>query len=634
MRMSWGRRTLCQVPGPVRSEVRVSPEGYGGRPVLCRSMPVPYTPMLESQLVTTWKHRRFPLIPVLLCLFGGYLPALLYGGVSREIENEYRGRYENRAIFLKVPVHGRREILYPRGGGVVPDAAVSAEPLAFRVGDQVRITKLNFRDSNIEFEIASVDLNQKSAILFDFGQSLTYTFSRRDEFEAALAATFTEGLTYRQIDQAREDFVKDQFSRVVSQIATTTGAETDFVIETILSASPEFAAVQRRAAQLEEQLQGLQGQLREKESAQSAADTEVRNLRNRLSDIERSRGDLEERARTVEAERDRLNQELQQLRTTSRRYEEQLREVASRLDVEAGSRDQLGRQVESLSQNIDNLKRERDSFEEKSNRLEKQVTDLQSERSKLTDELSSARRELASLRSDLRTLTSNRESLQATFVRTREARDQLETANQLADALTLRRRTGTNRDSAKSVMAEVYLLTQRLGQIEVIPPERAEDPGRLRVELNSPDTVQFNEEERRLLEALGKHLTVEAEWTSWSGDLKAALVEGEPSQTVEPRESASWVWNFQGAVARPEPLSLELRLTDAHGLPVRLGEFQFEVQPGGISGILGGISLLWLGVGVVLGSLLGGGLIGLTRSRTRRTAPPRQTRSYSSEKSL
>ena len=163
--------------------------------------------------------RTFGVLCALLVSVAGRLD----GAVSREVEAEYRQRFENRAMFLKMPVHGNRQVIHLRAGLVVPDRAALAQPLTFRVGEQVRITQLNFRDSAIEFRIASIDLTQQATVAFEFGESLSYTFHQRPAFESALDGAFTEGLTFRDIDSAKEQFVRDQFQRVVGQISDSTG---------------------------------------------------------------------------------------------------------------------------------------------------------------------------------------------------------------------------------------------------------------------------------------------------------------------------------------------------------------------------------------------------------------------------
>ncbi len=564
-------------------------------------------------------------------VFPGFIAAAsLLGGVSREVENEYRARYANRALFLKLPVYGERQVVYPREGGVVPEPG-GALPLTFKVGEQVRITDLDFKDSAIEFRLSSVDLVKRGVLVFSFGQSLTHTFAQRDVFEAALAASFTEGLTYRDIDQAKEQYIQGQFDRLVRQFAETTGSAPDAVLESMLRAIPQYRELQQRAEENEQRARALAASLKEEQGTRTKAVAEVEGLRRRVSELERSGSTVQRERDELTAERDRLRRELQELQSANRRFQEQVSAVAAKLDVQLDSNAQLGRQVQSLSQNIDALQRERSELSQKAGRLEERVAQLVKDRDKLASDLAAAVKENGRLQADLRALTSNRESLQAVYLRTREARERLELADQLAQAITLKWDASRARDNGRLV-GELYLLSQRLGTLELLPPTRAGETGSLTLRMESPDTVQFSEDERRLFDALGRQLKLEAAWTSWSGQLQAGLSEGEPVRVVAPRGEAVWVWKFAGMSTEPDTVNLRLRLLDANDLVVPLADLQMTLRPSGWRGYLTDLSLISLALGALLGSLVGGGLMMMTRRRA--LGQHHQPRQYSAEKVL
>lgn len=554
-----------------------------------------------------------------------------HAGVSREVEAEYRGRYVNRAIFLRLPVFGERQVAYVRGGTAVPDPGSASSPLIFRVGEQVRITQIDFRDSDIEFRLSAVDLSRRSVLVFSFGQSLTQTFPQRDQFEAALAASFTEGLTYRDLEQAKEDYVKNQFQRQIQQFAATTGSDTETVIESMLAVSPKYRELQSRTEEAEAQTRRLDTALKEQQAARTQAETELESTRRRLTELERTGSATRRERDEAVAERDRLRRELQDQQASSRRIQEQVSAAAAKLDVQVDSNSQLSRQVQTLTQNIEALQKERTDLSQRATRLGEQLSQVTRERDKLSADLSSATRENAKLQGDLSALTSNRESLQATYLRTRDDRDRLEAADQLAAAMDLRWSAGPARNGNGPV-ADIVLGNQRLGRVELTPPLKSGESAIVKLVMDSPDTVQFSEDERRLFDALGKQLKVEASWTSWSGAIQPVLVEGEALRTVAPREEATWTWSFAGVPQQPEKLGLRLTARDANGLAVPLGEYQVEMAPAGLAGLMAGFSLPWLLGGALLGSLLGGGLIALTRRQAM--TPRSQGRSYSSEKAL
>lgn len=567
-----------------------------------------------------------------VCLVCSSLAAAgsVLAGVSREVENEYRARYANRAMFLRLPVFGERQIVYPRGGGAVAEPA-GALPLTFKVGEQVRITDLDFKDATIEFRLSSIDLTRRAVLIFNFGQSLTHTFPQRDTFEAALTATFTEGITYRDIDDAKDQYIRNQFDRTVRQFAETTESTPDAVLEAMARAIPSYRQLQQRLEEAEQQNRDLAASLKEEEAAKGKALSELESLRRRASELEKT-GSLAQRERDeLTSERDRLRRELQELQTANRRFQEQISAVAAKLDVQVDSNAQLGRQVQSLSQNIDLLQRERSELSQKAVRLEERVAQLVKERERLASELATAVKENSRLQADLRTLTSNRESLQATYLRTREARDRLEMARQLGESLVLKWNGLPERNNGE-LEGELYLLNQRLGLLELFPPARVGESASLTLRTESPDTVQFSDDERRLFDALGRQLKIEAEWIPWEGSLQARLREGEALRAVAPREEAVWVWDFAGSPERPEVLSLRLRVLAEGGLAVPVGEFQTAIRPSGWRGFLAEVSWVSLVAGALLGSVVGGGLMVLTRRRA--FSHRHQPRNYPAEKAL
>ncbi|MFQ5930100.1 MAG: hypothetical protein ACE5MK_10390, partial [Acidobacteriota bacterium] len=151
-------------------------------------------------------YRKLQLLALFLSL-GLWLNA----GVRREVEDWYVQKYENKAMFLKVPIRGEQQMVYVRNTGPVLDRRTGGLSLLFKVGDQVRITKVDFKGGSIRFKIASVDLRRESEIIFEFPQQLREGFPQRASFDAALEATLTEGLSYTDIDSAKEKFIKTEF---------------------------------------------------------------------------------------------------------------------------------------------------------------------------------------------------------------------------------------------------------------------------------------------------------------------------------------------------------------------------------------------------------------------------------------
>ncbi|MGW8181097.1 MAG: sigma factor-like helix-turn-helix DNA-binding protein [bacterium] len=140
---------------------------------------------------------RSPVDVSLLLVFLA-IGSVAYSGVSKEMETYYTQTYLNKAIFLKVPVRGDRQTVYVLERGSSLDQSSLGEPLRFKVGEQVRITGLSFKDSSIEFRVSSLDTARKGTVIFRFRNPLRHSFVSRPSFDAALEDSFTEGLSYQE----------------------------------------------------------------------------------------------------------------------------------------------------------------------------------------------------------------------------------------------------------------------------------------------------------------------------------------------------------------------------------------------------------------------------------------------------
>ena len=559
--------------------------------------------------------------------------SLLLAGVSKEVENEYKQQFENKALFLKQPVRGERQTFHLRGQVIVPDTSNLGNTLTFRVGEQVRILEVDFKDSEVEFKVASIDLARRAAIDFDFGQSVSYTFPERPAFDRALAETFTEGLTYNDLDKAKADFVKDQYGRVVNQFADTTGTSTKFVEQTILSAIPEMAQLKKEAQDLRTKLAQTEQDLKEEQNRRQTAEGLAREAKTTLSTVHQNTADLQRRYDEVEAERDRLQGQITSLNGENRKFKEQLDAIARKLDVQMGSNSKLDQQVDKLTQNIDELSSDRTRLSGQVDELNAKVSELTQERAKLTRQLGDAQKKSAKLEGNLRAVTSNRESLEATYLRTKEDKEALERADRLGAGLSLRRPQGGQTEDGVE-RADIYLLSQLIGSLEVQPPKDPEGIARLVVRTASPNTVQFTDEERTLYEALGSGLKIQPTWRSWSGSLQPVLSSGEAVQVIAPREESDWQWSFRGSPSDNDRLVLDLRILDKDGQSVPLGDYQFQVRGAGWMSLLSGSPYIPGLIGFLLGIALAGIAIALRDRRSSRQRRPARPVSVPSAKEL
>jgi predicted nuclease with TOPRIM domain len=559
--------------------------------------------------------------------------------VSKEIITEYETNYVNRAMFLKVPIRGERQTIFLRGSNLIPDDSTAGLPLSFLVGEQVRVTELKFRDSSIEFRVSGIDGAKKGTLVYQFPGQLEFNFPERKNFDRALNNSLTSGLSYREIEAAKKEFIQNEFRRITQQIALTTSTSNSFVTQAISTEIPEVNAALKSRDAAEKSLASLQ-------SKYDTTDNERKQLSEQVSELKNSLRRTQEESRNIRNEKDSLarkegsqQQELAGLRTENSRIKEQLNSLAGEMDIQLGSNTSLSGQVNSLSTNLQNLKNDWAALQEKMDSTEKELTKIRGDRNKLTSDLSVSRRKSSQLESRLNSLTSNKNSLEANFVRTKNKLDNLELAEKTAASVSLSRLQDNPGGIEGAVSYAVNLLSKRIGVLSVKPPENIEDEGKAVFTVESPDTVQFTDEERIMFASLGKRTRVSAVWVSMGGSLDSRLTAGEELQAVAPRENAEWTWLFSGTSDSLEPVMLKVNFLDENENIVPVTELEFEIEPESIIPIkIAGSFWIPVLIGFILGSLLVAILFKFTRERSNGRSKREKTRKdpskYSTQKDL
>jgi hypothetical protein len=557
-------------------------------------------------------------LAAVLCALVMVAPGFLEAGVRREIERSYADRYQNKAMFLKIPVRGARQQLLMRSSGMSIDRSNLSQPLTFKVGEQVRITRVNFRDASIHFTVAAIDMSREAEIVFVFSSSLQSEFPEQQSFDSALSDAFTEGTSYTEIDSAKEQFIKDQYDDLIQQFASATGTTNDFVIKTISEKNPEYRAARAEAERSRARAQQLEQELGDEKRARSSADSELQNARRELSQARNTATSTREEVQRLSDQRRNLEQQVKQLQTTNEEYERQVTSLWRSIGVDTRANADLGKRVEAAGKNFETLRSERSGLTQKLDQVNKQVETLQAANKKLSDDLKSAQDDNRKMTADIRTMTSDRTSLQSRYLETRNRKDVLETAEALAQAISIRKRS-EKRDEGLFLVGDVYLATRQIGVLETRIPDGPNQRVPVRFSLNSPDTVEFSEEERRLYQALGAKVTIETLWNTGPGGLEAVLSDSQAKQMVGPRETVTWSWGLQGDVPEPVTASLVYLLTDANGQRIPLSSHDFTIYPAGTWAYLKR-SFSWLSL--LAGIILGLGVFALAFSFRGDRRPP------------
>ncbi len=568
------------------------------------------------------------IVVAILAIYGFGAP-VLNAGVRKEIERSYTDKYENRAMFLKIPVRGARQTVFVQNSGVALDRSNITLPLAFKVGEQVRITGLDFKDNAVVFKVASTDLSREAEVVFQFSAPLEQEFPQQAAFEKALKDSFTEGLSYTDIDTAKEQFIKDQYDDLIQQFATATNSTPEFVIKTISEKNPEYKAAKTAARDATAKLQETEKSLSDEREARKDAQSELRDAKKELSGLRSSADTLrEDKAALTKQVRD-LTQQEAQSEARNKEYERRIKEYDTQvngllgaLDVDTAGTANIGERMQAVGKSFDSLRSERSGLTQKLSQLNKQLESLQNNNRTLTVDLKKSEGEKAKLAGEIRVMTSDKKSLQSRYMTTKKRKEELESADALTRSLRFQRRI-EEREEGAFLVNDVYLLSKRIGVLEVRIPKHPGEVYPAKFSLDSPDTVQFTDEERKLYSALGEKLQVEAAWRTETAKLKPVLASGKATQEVAPRGSAQWAWRFEGEINKPQRVYLHTVVRDAAGEPISLPLQEFSLEPGGVGYyLLKSFSPISLGAGLIVGLALFG-LFSAARSGKQRAAAKR-----------
>ncbi len=568
-----------------------------------------------------------------------FVTLALQAGIDKRLQNHYLERYLNKTIFLRVPIHGLRQAVDVRESGSRLDSSSQGEALVFKVGQQVRVIGLEFKDRSIRFRVSALDASREATVFFQFTQPLEQYFGQQAAFEDSLLFAFTEGVSYREIDSAKAAFIESQYEELIRTFATTTGTSTEFVVQKIAEQNPEYRKAVEEAAQLASKASSLETKLAAAAQKLAAAESRSANLREQLDEVTVEVDEEQEERLRILDQRDqareeirKLQGEIDQIKGSQATYEKQVNNLIASLEVEPGGRGAPDSKVESLGLFVDKLRTARSNLSTQLAEVQGQVSALHSEAEELRNSLASSESNSRRLSSRLRALTSDKKSINAQYLEMREQKEVLETADALSKAL--RVESSTDQESNEGWLESRFFLdSQLLGTVRIAPPEQVGTPARVEMSLLSPDTVKFSELERELHAALGDDVRAEVGWVT-PEELVMELAGDDPRRAVRVRESTFWDWNVGGELIRSEPATLKIDLIDRNDQRILLHTRQFVVHPAGLGSWLSRIfSLPSLLAGLILGAAAIGAVTFLRRPQRRRVRS-RHPVEYLTEKEL
>jgi uncharacterized protein YhaN len=308
----------------------------------------------------TQLHSKFRL-RILCCIFLALSGAVSSSaGVSRAIQEQYKRDYENKAMFLKIPIYFERQLVHISGSSIRP-AQGTGSP-RFRVGDQLRILLVDFANDEIKFRMAGIAAQGIVEIGFKFDVNLQETFPNKDVFDRALQSTFTEGIKYTDIEDAKQVFLEDQFARSVREIADSASLSRESVLKNIAPQVPAYQEALREIETLKNRVQEVSEQLSQSQSENRKLETESKSQLAELSRLKAANTALQQKIDSSALQVSRLGEELRDAKGSAQGYQRELASIQRSLNLKVDASRDLGMQIADLGQVMRKLQKDNETL--------------------------------------------------------------------------------------------------------------------------------------------------------------------------------------------------------------------------------------------------------------------------------
>ena len=573
-------------------------------------------------------------LPLLLFLGSPFL----FSGVSREIQQEFRQRYEGHALFLGLPLYGSRTVLPVRPGGAIPEK--STEVIRFKVGEQVRVQEVSFGGMEIRFKLSGIEGGSSSELIFRFAAELDEGFSARSQFETALQRAFTEGRRYSDLDQTKKEYIRNQLQQVIQEMMTGTTADREFVMDALAEALPPYRTAVEEGRKLREEVKELSAKFSSEQTRSRQFESklvEQSSELNRLKSVSQSmKTDLE----AVSASSSSANSELRQLRQQQTEITSSVRRLQRGLGITPEASKSLAGQVEELM--VASLKNKGEG-DQLNTRLKNSELELEKKKAELQDQLKANNQltaENTRLQDNIKLLSNRGDQLGSRYIQLQKEKVQLE--NFVRSVQTLRSRVVSETGEKNRIrrITELLLQDTLVATLETDYPtqlqlgERAEI--RTRFTTASVNFVKLSEEEKRIFTSLGDKLNVRCELRNLPDGVRVVSSRKDSTQTISERSTGEWTWTLESSrIVDANPFLLTMLVNqNRDAVPVVHNQLRLEsVNMGRLLNSF--MAPIPMAIGVVFGVVLFAAFQALSRrsrrhrkSMTRPSAPVAPSRDH------
>jgi predicted nuclease with TOPRIM domain len=513
---------------------------------------------------------RFRILSLAFALFLGAL--LSFAGVSRPIQEQYKKGYENKAMYLKIPIYAERQMIYISGQGFRVEQGVGSP--RYKVGDQLRVLLVDFGGEEIKVRLGAIAGQGFVELGFKFDSSLQEGFPNRDVFDRALQATLTEGLKYTEIDDAKDGFVRDQFDRAIREIAGSASISRESVLKNIAPHVPAYQDAQRDIENLKSKIQDLSSQLSQSQSDNRKIESESRAQQAELARLKNTNAALQDKLETYTTQVSKLGDEVRGAKGNAQGYQKELANIQRSLNIRVDANRDLTAQITDLGQAMKKLQKDNESLINQVGSLRTNLDAQQATNARLVGDNEELKAHNRNLQSTLAMLTSSKDSLGRQFLDLKNEKEKLDDFAEAANALRTRIVEESTEGGIHYGKADVFVKDIRVGSLDwSIPAYLKRDEtkgGEASFSTASIDYVRATTEERHILKSLGERLKVRIDLATASDSMTIAPGQNKPIQETGERDLSKWQWSITNKGTKDARLVLTAHLISKNAKDIAL----------------------------------------------------------------
>jgi predicted nuclease with TOPRIM domain len=572
------------------------------------------------------------------------IPLFSIAGVSRAIQEQYKREYENKAMFLKIPIYVEKQMISISGQSFRVDQGIGTP--RYKVGDQLRVLQVDFAGEEIKFRMGGIAVAGMVEIIFRFDTNLQESFPNRDVFDRALKSTITEGLKYTEIDDAKRSFVEEQFEQSIKEIAGSASISRESVLKNIAPRVPAYQDAQREIDSLRSRMQDISSQLSQSQAENRKLESESKAQQAELSRLRTSNAALQEKIENSTMQMSKLGEEVRDAKGNALGYQKELANIQRSLNLKVDAARDLTAQIADLGQALRKLQKENESLSNQVNLLRANLETQQAANGRLVRDNEELKTNNQKLQSTLGILTSKEDSLAKRYLTLSNEKDKLENFYRSIGALRTRIEEEKTEGGFYYGKANVYLKNVLLGSLSWHIPMylNHDESGEAEVKFSaeSIDYIRLSPEERSLLSTFGDQRKLRVELASDSKTVAVTPAGNKAYREIREREHSTWQWSIKNEGTRDVPLILTAGLINKNSTEIPIFQQQNTViASNAVRRIRGYLQPIPLAAGILLGFLLFG-IVGIFRrsrhrnvqSKSSPASAPSEPQTYIKKKQL